>query len=50
MNVYRGAQLFQEFFETKYEDIDNYLSAIGDDPDILQVFDDMYDKVRNYGG
>lgn len=47
-NVYRGARLFDEYFETKYQDVDDYLREIGDDPGILQMFDDMYQRVRNY--
>ena len=47
-NIYRGARLFNEYFEIKYEDVDNYLRQIGEDPEILQMFDDMYERVRNY--
>lgn len=47
-NIYRGAKLFEEYFETKYEDVDRYLRQIGDDPEILQIFDSMYEKVRSY--
>ena len=47
-NIYRGAKLFDEYFETEYEDIDKYLRDIGDDPDILRMFDEFYNKVRNY--
>jgi hypothetical protein len=47
-NIYRGSRLFDEYFETKYEDVDKYLREIGDDPEIIRVFDDMYDRVRNY--
>ncbi len=45
-NIYRGAQLFDEFFETKFIDVDNYLRAIGDDPEIIEIFDDLYKAVR----
>ncbi len=47
-NIYRGSRLFDEYFEIRYEDVDNYLRQIGDDPEILQMFDDMYERVRNY--
>lgn len=47
-NIYRGAELFDEYFETKYEDIDKYLRDIGDDPEILRIFDDLYERVRSY--
>ena len=47
-NIYRGSRLFDEYFETKYEDVDKYLREIGDDPEIIQVFDKMYERVRSY--
>ncbi|MFQ6006693.1 MAG: HinfI family type II restriction enzyme [Woeseia sp.] len=47
-NIYRGSRLFDEYFETKYEDVDNYLREIGDDPEIIRMFDNMYERVRNY--
>ena len=46
-NIMRGPQLFEQFLQTKYEDVDKYLSEIGDDAEILQIFDDMYERVRN---
>lgn len=47
-NIYRASRLFDEYFEIKYEHIDNYLREIGEDPEILQMFDDMYVRVCNY--
>jgi len=47
-NIYRGVQLFDEYFETKFQDVDKCLREIGDDPEIMQIFDDMYERVRNY--
>jgi len=47
-NIYRGQQLFDQFMQTKYSDVDKYLTEIGDDPEILRIFDDMYQRVR-YG-
>ena len=47
-NIYRGSRLFDEYFETKYEDVDKYLREIGDDPEMIRVFDEMYERVRNY--
>ena len=46
-NIMRGPQLFEQFLQTKYEDVDKYISEIGDDKEILQIFDDMYERVRN---
>ena len=46
-NIMRGPQLFERFLQTRCADVDQYLADIGDDPEILQVFDEMYDRVRN---
>lgn len=46
-NIMRGAQLFEQFLHISYDDVDGYLSEIGDDPEILAIFDKMYNVVRN---
>ncbi len=46
-NIMRGAQLFERFLHIRYDEVDGYLSEIGDDPEILAIFDKMYDTVRN---
>ena len=46
-NIMRGPQLFEQFLHINYNDVDGYLSEIGDDPEILAIFDKMYDAVRN---
>lgn len=46
-NIMRGAQLFERFLHISYDDVDGYLSEIGDDPEILAIFDNMYNMVRN---
>jgi hypothetical protein len=46
-NIMRGAQLFERFLHVNYDDVDRYLSEIGDDSEILAIFDRMYDTVRN---
>lgn len=45
-HIYRGRQLFDEFFEMKFDDIDLYLRQIGDDEAILSTFDELYSSVR----
>jgi hypothetical protein len=45
-HIYRGAQLFDEYFEMRFEDIDTYLRIIGDDKDIIKIFDDLYTPIR----
>jgi len=46
-NIMRGSQFFDRFLKIKYSDVNQYLSVIGDDPEILTVFDSMYQHVRN---
>lgn len=46
-NIMRGSQLFDRFLLVNYADVDGYLSEIGDDPEILAIFDKMYYTVRN---
>lgn len=45
-NIYRGSQLFDEYFETKFSDIDEYLQNLGDDEEIIGIFDDLYQRIR----
>jgi hypothetical protein len=47
-NIYRGDQLFDEYFEIKFADIDEYLQNLGDDEQIIAIFDDLYNRIR-YG-
>ena len=46
-NIMRGSQLFDKFLHIGYSAVDEYLSEIGDDPEILAIFDQMYNTVRN---
>jgi hypothetical protein len=46
-NIMRGSQLFDAFLQTDYNEVDQYLSEIGDDPEILKIFDDLYSTVRD---
>jgi hypothetical protein len=46
-NILRGPQLFERYFDTKYEDIDFYLQNIGEDPDMLRLFDELYRNIRH---
>lgn len=45
-NIMRGAQLFDEFLQIDYSVVDEYLRSIGDEPEILKLFDEMYNRVR----
>ena len=46
-NIYRGSQLFDEYFETKFSDVDSYLRKLGDDPTIISIFDEIYNAIRH---
>ena len=46
-SILRGPQLFDRYLHIKYEDVVSYLAEIGDDPEILAIFDKMYNSVRN---
>jgi hypothetical protein len=47
-NVYRGSQLFDEYFNTKFDDIHSYLINLGNDERIINLFDELYKQIR-YG-
>ena len=45
--IYRGNRLFDEFFKIKYSELDNIMTNIGDDKDIIELFDNLYKEIRN---
>lgn len=45
-NIYRGDKLFTEFFTINYQNLDNLMRKIGDDSDIIELFDDLHNKIR----
>lgn len=45
-HIYRGPKLFQEFFTVKYEELNNYLTHVSEDEEILSIFDGLYRRVR----
>lgn len=47
-HIYRGPKLFDEFFETDFDDIDSYLRGLGDDDEVIAIFDKLYQSIR-YG-
>lgn len=47
-HIYRGPQLFDEFFQIKFSEIDEYLRNLGDDESIIGIFDELYRSIR-YG-
>lgn len=45
-NVLRGGQLFEKYFVTNFQDVDYYLQNISEDSSMLELFDQLYQKVR----
>jgi hypothetical protein len=45
--IYRGDELFDEFFNIQYSHLDIIMSNIGDDKDIIELFDNLYGEIRN---
>jgi hypothetical protein len=46
-NIMRGPQLFEAYLQTNYSDVDHCLAELGDDPEILKIFDDVYQAVQH---
>ena len=46
--IYRGEKLFVEFLSVKYIDVDRYLKNVSEDKETLEIFDNVYKKIR-YG-
>lgn len=45
-NILRGAQLFERFLDISYSEIDLILRTLGDDDDIIDIFDRLFHKIR----
>ncbi|WP_298482598.1 HinfI family type II restriction enzyme [uncultured Chloroflexus sp.] len=45
-NIYRGSELFDAFFETRFQDIENYLRQLEDEEEVISIFDDLYCRIR----
>lgn len=45
-NVYRGEQLFNEYFTLSFSELDNYLRNLEEDQEIMKKFDDLYKMIR----
>jgi predicted RNA-binding protein YlqC (UPF0109 family) len=44
--IYRGEKLFEEFLTMKYNDLDGYLKNVSEDKEIVEIFDNLYKKIR----
>ncbi|MBL0686305.1 MAG: restriction endonuclease [Sulfurospirillum sp.] len=45
-NIYRGDRLFNEFFQINYSHLDKIMKNIGDDKEIIELFDNLYKNIR----
>ena len=45
-HIYRGEKLFKEFLTIKYDDVDKYLKNVSEDREIVEIFDNLYKKIR----
>lgn len=45
-HIYRGERLFKEFLTTKYGDLDGYLKNVSEDKETIEIFDNLYKKIR----
>ena len=45
-NIYRGDRLFNEFFQLDYNHLDELMKNIGDDKEIVKLFDNLYKNIR----
>ncbi|MCR4334788.1 MAG: restriction endonuclease [Patescibacteria group bacterium] len=44
--ISRGSDLFNKFFSIRYEDLDGYLKEVSEDKEIIEIFDNLYKKIR----
>lgn len=45
--IYRGDRLFNEFFQINYSHLDAIMRNIGDDKEIIKLFDNLYKDIRH---
>lgn len=46
-NIYRGEKLFKEFFSIEYSELDILMKNIGNDNDVMELFDNLYKQIRH---
>ena len=46
-HIYRGSQLFDQFFEIEFSQVDSYLYSLGTDEEIIAIFDTLYERIRH---
>lgn len=48
-HILRGKSAFKKFFTLEYEELENYMSEIGEDEEIIGMFDKLYKRIRYEG-
>jgi hypothetical protein len=43
-NIYRGKNFFDKFLRAKYDDVDQYLLNLSENPETIKAFKNLYDK------
>lgn len=43
-NILSESQLYDKYLQTKYKDVSQYLSDLGDDPEVSTIIDDVIIK------
>lgn len=46
--VFRGKRFFDTFTNIKYDDLDFYMKNISESPEVIKIFDDLYQKIVKY--
>ncbi len=44
-NIKRGKKFFDEFLTVKYSDVDDYMSNLSESDEVVEMFNDLYEKV-----
>lgn len=44
-NIKRGKEFFEQFLSIKYEEVEEYLTTLSENDEIIKMFDDLYDDI-----
>ena len=47
--IYRGKRFFNKYTRIKYEDLENYMLNISENPETIKQFNDMYNRIVTQG-
>lgn len=43
--IFRGERFFKTYTDIKYEDLDYYMKNISESPEVIKIFDELYQKI-----